>query len=237
MTELVLAVNREELHKQNILNQGLYHFKEDVIDTLNYAFVSRKFAGNKSPKAILFGSELFAQVICYMQLTNEQDQIMLFQRKSKDGILEGKWSIGVGGHVSHEDLLKYAEENHTTNMPEFFDLFYAGTMRELEEETNLDPNWLEPFADVQDFTAALKTIISTDADVTSQIHVGFPLEVRVPDHSLPDIDLDPDEFLNVSWVSKNELVAYLNAGTVEFETWTKILIESYAKEQKDDYPI
>lgn len=229
MTELVLALHRSKLTEQGIIPSGIHKIDMDSIDGAAYGLIPRHIAGNKSPSSIQLGTDHFGQVIVYMQLMNEAEQILLYQRKSKDGVLEGKWSIGVGGHVSHEDLFSKMDNDSSTHLPDFCELLMHGTYRELEEETQLNPGWFDNLVDLDEFKAAINSVIVSDLDPTSSIHIGFPMTVEVGTF-IDDIQLDPKEFLNPSWVSKNELVAYLKAGIVQFETWTKLLVEQYAQE-------
>lgn len=229
MKELVLALHRPTLAKQGIYDTGLCAFNPSELPDHDYAFLPRHLAGNKSPLSIALGFNVFGQVIAYMQLADEEGKIMLYQRKSKDGVLQGKWSIGVGGHVSHEDLIAMLDETGDTELPDFWSLVLYGTKREFLEETGLTSKWFEPFDDVDSFKGAITKVIVSDADVTSKVHIGFPMEVPLNTFK-ENLHLDEAEFLNERWLHKEELIQLLTSKEVEFETWTRILIENYMKE-------
>ena len=229
MKELVLALHRPALAAQGIYDTGLCAFNPLEIPDHDYALLPRHIAGNKTSLSVDLGFNNFGQVIAYMQLVDEEGRILLYQRKSKDGVLEGKWSIGVGGHVSHEDLITMLNESCDTDLPDFWSLLLYGTKREFLEETGLSSQWFDPFEDVYAFKNAINKVIVSDADVTSKVHIGIPIEV--PINTFKDnLHLDEDEFLNERWLSKEELINLLTCKDVEFETWSRLLIENYIKE-------
>lgn len=215
MTELVLAVNRNELDKQDVGNKGIYPFDLTKLDQQNYALLPRAYADNKSDNAVELGVH-FPQILGYFQIVNPDGRILAYQRKGKEKGLLGKWSIGVGGHVSQEDLYDVDEY-----YPSITDLIYVGATRELQEELGIDINWVEELGTVESFTEAVNSIIATFADKTSVVHVGLPLRVELPEHLYDAIKLDPAEFLNYQWLTPQEL----KLGDREWETWSELLIK------------
>lgn len=219
MTELVLAINRTELDKQDVGNDGLYNFDLSTVDQRNYALLPRTFADNKSDTAIDLGV-MFPQILGYFQIVNPDGRILAYQRKGKEKGLLGKWSIGVGGHVNQEDM--YEVEDYTgETYPDVGQLIYAGAVRELEEELGIQIGWVDELADYDSFEAAVNKILASFADKTSTVHVGIPLEVRIPEHIAETLFLDPSEFLNYQWLAPTEL----KSGDLEWETWSKLLID------------
>lgn len=215
MTELVLAVNRNELDKQDVGNKGIYPIDLTKLDQQNYALLPRAYADNKSDNAVELGVH-FPQILGYFQIVNPDGRILAYQRKGKEKGLLGKWSIGVGGHVSQEDLYDVDEY-----YPSITDLIYVGATRELQEELGIDINWVEELGTVESFTEAVNSIIATFADKTSVVHVGLPLQVELPEHLYDAIKLDPAEFLNYQWLTPQEL----KLGDREWETWSELLIK------------
>lgn len=221
MTELVLAINREQLTKQSVGTHGLYPINFNDLDPQDYAFLPRAHADCKSPAAIQLGA-MFPQILGYFQVVNPEGKILAYQRKGKEKGLFGKWSIGVGGHVSQEDL---CEHNVVTrdSYPSIQDLIFMGSQRELEEEINLDMFELEEFAGgVEDFKEQVEQVLVSMNDPTSSVHVGIPMELQLDNLAFEDIELDPSEFCNYKWMTKEEL----KASDMEFETWSKILVET-----------
>lgn len=217
MTELVLAVNREELVHARVGMQGIYKFSFKDINQRNYALLPRAFADNKSGGAVGLGT-LFPQILGYFQVMY-QGKILTYQRKGKEEGLLGKWSIGVGGHVSQEDLVTV---DYFTNesYPNISELVLSGAIREVEEELGLDSDYFPCFDDVDSFVHAADKIISTGTDLTSTVHVGIPITLELTDHAFKNIKLDPAEFLNVEWLTPDEL----RESGKEFETWTELLV-------------
>lgn len=120
MSELVLALHREVLTQQGINTlDALQPIDIYTLPDTAYAMLPRHIAGNKSVYSVELGQSHFGQVIVYMQLVNTEGEILMYQRKSKDGVLEGKWSIGIGGHVSHEDLIDLADVRNDSNLQSF----------------------------------------------------------------------------------------------------------------------
>lgn len=219
MTELVLAINRNELDKQGVGNDGLYDFELTALNQHNYALLPRSFVDNKSDTAIDLGV-MFPQILGYLQIVNPDGRILAYQRKGKEKGLLGKWSIGVGGHVSQEDFIDYASEM-MIDYPDVGELIHAGAIRELEEELGIQVGCIDELADYDSFEEAVNKILASFADKTSTVHVGIPLEVRLPEHIAETISLDPSEFLNYQWLTPTEL----KSGDREWETWSKLLID------------
>lgn len=221
MSELVLAVNREQLNKQHVGTHGLYTINFNDIDPQDYAYLPRAYADNKSTEAILLGA-MFPQILGYFQVVNPEGKILAYQRKGKEKGLFGKWSIGVGGHVSQEELFNVMET--ISNYPPIRNLIYEGAKRELEEEINLELTQLEEFAGgLTEFSEHVTQVLCSMNDATSSVHVGIPMEIELDKYCYENIKLDPAEFCNFKWMTKEELKA---SGLV-FETWSQILVDSY----------
>lgn len=220
MTELVLAINRSELDKQDVGNNGLYKFDLSALGKQNYALLPRAFVDNKSDTAVDLGV-MFPQILGYFQIVNPDGRVLAYQRKGKEKGLLGKWSIGVGGHVSQEDLYEIMD-NTGEDYPDVGQLIFAGAIRELEEELGIQTGWIDVLADYDSFEEAVTKILSSFADKTSTVHVGLPLEVELPEHIYDSINLDPSEFLNYQWLTPQEL----KSGDREWETWSQILINT-----------
>ena len=219
MTELVLAINRNQLIQQGIDSTGLHDFDMSIVVTNDYALLSRDFADNKSEKAILLGS-IFPQILGYFQIVRPDGRILCYQRKGKEKGLLGKWSLGVGGHVSQEDL--YEVESETGDeIPDLAALVYSGALREIHEELGITPEWIEELGDLDSFTEAANKILATMVDPTSSVHVGLPVRLHLPEHIYDAMKLDPAEFLNYQWLTEAEI----KSGDREWETWSQLLIK------------
>ena len=219
MTELVLAINRSQLVQQGIDSTGLHDFDMEAVLPTDYALLPRDFADNKSEKAILLGS-IFPQILGYFQIMSPDERILCYQRKGKEKGLLGKWSLGVGGHVSQEDL--YEVESETGDeIPDLATLVYSGALREIHEELGIVPEWIEELGDIEAFKEAANKILATMVDPTSSVHVGLPMQLHLPEHIYDSLHLDPKEFLNYQWLTEAEI----KSGDREWETWSQLLIK------------
>ena len=202
-TEYVLAIPRTELTKQNVGTNGIYDFNLNAVQQDLIAFLPRDLVDNKSDTSIEIG-KLLPQILGYFQITDSDGRILTYRRKGKEKGLLGKYSIGVGGHVDIND--SYNVGMNLRNLVEF------GSERELGEEINLTEFIFNP-----------TKIISTYVDPTSTVHVGLPQEIHIDEKG--ELEYSDDEFPGVEWYTKEELKEL--SKTVEFETWSQLLIDSY----------
>lgn len=219
MTELVLAINAEELKHRGMNPTGLVDIDLSSLDQQNYAFLPRSFADNKSEAAVTLG-KMFPQILGYFQIVNHEGRILCYQRKGKEKGLLGKWSLGVGGHVSQEDLYESMDETYET-FPDITDIIYRGAFRELNEELGINPEHTDELESSENFAENADKLLYSHADVTSSVHVGLPMKVQLTEYLFDMIKLDKSEFLNYQWLLPSEL----NDGR-EWETWSKLLIEA-----------
>lgn len=214
MSELVLAINRDELNGYGVVDLDL-----SQINGQNYAFLPRDFADNKSHGAVALGY-IMPQILGYFQFVNDEGQYFAYQRKGKEKGLFGQWSIGIGGHVSQEDLFDVYE--HTDeDYPDIATLIYAGALRELQEEVGIDARWFSEFNSVDDFIGAVECALVSNTTVTSSVHVGIPLTINVSSFT-DQMEFDPAEFCNYKWVTVEEL----QTNVEQYEDWSQMLIKT-----------
>ena len=160
------------------------------------------------------------QILGYFQFVNDEGQYFAYQRKGKEKGLFGQWSIGIGGHVSQEDLFDVRE--HTDeDYPDIATLIYAGALRELQEEVGIDARWFSEFNSVDDFIEAVDRALVSNTTVTSAVHVGIPLTINVSSF-IDQMNLDPAEFCNFKWVTVEELQTNVD----QYEDWSQMLIKT-----------
>ena len=206
MNELVLAVSREALDVGT--ESGIFPIDLNSIDSEAYALLPRHIADNKSDSSVALG-KLFPQILGYVQLINEQGEILSYARKGKEKGLHGLRSIGVGGHVSHEELVTAIyRSDEPTQLPKLTELIQLGLRRELLEEVGID---------IGTYMEANQLLVS-DSNVTSQVHVGLSMQLHVPEYG---ISLDASEFLDARWISVEELKATVDI----YEPWSQLIIE------------
>lgn len=207
MNELVLAVSRDALDVGT--TSGIFPIDLNSIDSEAYALLPRHIADNKSDSSVALG-KLFPQILGYVQLVNEQGEILSYARKGKEKGLHGLRSIGVGGHVSHEELVTaiYRSDN-PTQLPKLTELIQLGLRRELLEEVGID---------IGTFMEANQLLVS-DSNITSQVHVGLPMQLNVIEAA---IILEESEFLDTRWITIEELKATEDI----YEPWSQLLIQN-----------
>ena len=206
MNELVLAVSREALDVGT--ESGIFPIDLNSIDSEAYALLPRHIADNRSDSSVVLG-KLFPQILGYVQLVNEQGEILSYARKGKEKGLHGLRSIGVGGHVSHEELITAIyRSDEPTQLPKLTELIQLGLRRELLEEVDID---------IGTYMEANQLLVS-DSNITSQVHVGLPMQLNVKES---DISLDESEFLDARWISVEELKATVDI----YEPWSQLIIQ------------
>lgn len=207
MNELVLAVSREALDVGT--TSGIFPIDLNSIDSEAYALLPRHIADNKSDSSVELG-KLFPQILGYVQLVNEQGEILSYARKGKEKGLHGLRSIGVGGHVSHEELVTAIyRSDEPMQLPKLTELIQLGLRRELLEEVGID---------IGTFMEANQLLVS-DSNITSQVHVGLPMQLNVIEAS---IILEESEFLDARWITIEELKATEDI----YEPWSQLLIQN-----------
>lgn len=207
MNELVLAVSRDALDVGTA--SGIFPIDLNSIDSEAYALLPRHIADNKSDSSVALG-KLFPQILGYVQLVNEQGEILSYARKGKEKGLHGLRSIGVGGHVSHEELVTaiYRSDN-PMQLPKLTELIQLGLRRELLEEVGID---------IGTFMEANQLLVS-DSNITSQVHVGLPMQLNVIEAA---IILEESEFLDARWITIEELKATEDI----YEPWSQLIIQN-----------
>ena len=207
MNELVLAVSRDALDVGT--TSGIFPIDLNSIDSEAYALLPRHIADNKSDSSVELG-KLFPQILGYVQLVNEQGEILSYARKGKEKGLHGLRSIGVGGHVSHEELVTAIyRSDEPMQLPKLTELIQLGLRRELLEEVGID---------IGTYMEANQLLVS-DSNITSQVHVGLPMQLNVVES---DIILEESEFLDARWISVEELKATVDI----YEPWSQLIIQN-----------
>lgn len=226
--ELVLALSRTEIAKQDITTNGVFDFDLSEVDQQAYAWLPRHIADDKKTAESLNNATalgmLFPQILGYFQIMDEHGAILCYQRKGKEPGHHGKWSLGVGGHVSQEDLMIAYESGSQQDYPNLSELVLIGARRELKEEINLNVRWFDELGSIHMFDSCANKLLHTYIDATSTMHVGLPMELVLPDHLIESLTLDPEEFINAKWLTKEGLAQ--NTDMI-FEPWSQLLIEQF----------
>lgn len=138
------------------------------------------------------------QIIPYLIVRNG-DRCMLFQRTGagREGRLHGLFSIGVGGHISKDDVAGAD------------DAVAAGLRRELEEELHVDGEW----------SARLVGVLNDDDNAVGQVHFGLVHLVDVPSGA---VAIRETERLTGRLAALDEVRAFYP----QMETWSQLVLDS-----------
>lgn len=163
----------------------------------------------------------YKQIIPYLMLqrgTGDQTRVLCYQRRTKhtEKRLGGLWSVGFGGHI---EPLDRDQDTVATN-----GLVLATAMREMEEETGLNPG-----------AGALSLIgfINSDSEDVSSVHFGVVFKVDLD--GLSESDAQIMELVSAQaephqarWIPVNELKGVTGTGMGpdggSFEDWSRIAV-------------
>lgn len=147
----------------------------------------------------------YKQIIPYVVIVNEKNEILTYQRSAKGGEnrLHNMYSIGVGGHLDENK-----ENQHETGMEVYLD----GMIREVEEEIGIKTNR-------DDFQ--IKATIYDDSNAVGKVHFGVVSFLRVDSKEFMH-DGEMDVLINREFLSLEELSNRHDS----LENWSKIIVEN-----------
>jgi len=143
------------------------------------------------------------QIIPY-QIIRQKGKILCYKRTKASGEprLREKWSVGIGGHVNHEDAL---------NTDQTFEILSNGTQRELTEELEWGDTILEPIT--------FGLIYDTSNDV-GKVHFGVVIVIEILDKKEDLPKLKEDALAELAWLEPKEALELPN-----LENWSRMVLE------------
>jgi predicted NUDIX family phosphoesterase len=189
--EEVLVVERGLIERIGMF-QGLMLATERYLPVLlnprNYRFVARQKAE---------GDDTLKQLIPYFLICHG-DRIWCYVRgkKSGEGRLVSKASIGIGGHINHLD------ENL------FEDIYSRAAVRELEEEVMVPPG----------YTHKIVGLLNDDLTPVGRVHLGVIHVLRAPG---PDVRKREGVITDSGFRTRSELQAM----HAIMESWSQICLD------------
>jgi predicted NUDIX family phosphoesterase len=170
-----------------------YIKKLELLDTINsYGVFLRR--------AHVEYNETFKQIIPYI-LAVKDGEVFTMRRIKGDARLVGQGSIGIGGHI---DLVDSEQE----------DIIYAGLMRELHEEVNIDENSIE--------SIDLLGTIYDPSNAVGRDHLGLVFALNLNDKN---ITVKETESLKGGFYPIERLKNPVD-DNIKMETWSQIIIDS-----------
>jgi predicted NUDIX family phosphoesterase len=206
--EHVLVVPTSVFHEVGHF-QGFHHDAEKYLSAL-----LRPEWMSYRPRNEMEQDPSFKQLIPYV----------LFRHRAREGanrsvcLLPRKWSraksrlhrkrsVGIGGHISSEDVL-------TDNLT---DVYREGLRRELAEEVQI----------ATEYTEACVGIINDDQTDVGRVHLGI---VHLFDVLAPHVVAREDDIADGRFVSIDELLAQRD----QFETWSQICLDALFGGERSD---
>ncbi|HAZ63082.1 MAG TPA: hypothetical protein DCZ72_05660 [Armatimonadetes bacterium] len=174
-------------------------------------------AGKYRARAEAETNEAWRQVIPYVLLRAANGTYFTYRRlpASGESRLVGRHSLGVGGHLNDEFGAERYSYDANILRP---NTFAAGVQRELDEE-------LVWPADAPRGTLSLMGFLALSETPVDRVHVGAVLRLEVTAAARAAVDVrETDKLAAVGWLAPAELRAL--AGRVEFEGWTRALLDA-----------
>jgi predicted NUDIX family phosphoesterase len=154
------------------------------------------------PRAQAEEDESYKQLIPYVIFTHKT-KILCYTRtkKSGEGRLRSKNSIGFGGHINDLDGASVR------------DAYQAGIRREMEEELVFDGN-----LDYLNFVGC----IYDDSNDVGRVHFGM---VYVLELDSPEVDTSDPSITDLRWLSTADLIDVRD----RLENWSQMIVDSLGK--------
>jgi predicted NUDIX family phosphoesterase len=197
--EHVLVVPTSVFHEVGHF-QGFHHDVEKYLSAL-----LRPEWMSYRPRNEMEQDPSFKQLIPYVLFRHRagegQTDLFAYCRGSGQGEsrLHRKRSVGIGGHISSEDVL-------TDNLT---DVYREGLRRELAEEVQIET----------EYTECCVGIINDDQTDVGRVHLGI---VHIFDVVTPRVVAREDDISDGRFLSISELLAQRE----QFETWSQICLEA-----------
>lgn len=158
------------------------------------------------PRSTVEGDPGFKQLIPYMifSYADVDGTVRLFQYVRGKGMgesrLHSKRSVGVGGHISQEDLGNFSNGH---------DVYREGMLRELQEEVVLGSGYSEKCVG----------LINDDETEVGRVHLGI---VHCFQMDEPRVESNEPDLIESGFIPVTEMLRDLSG----FESWSAICIES-----------
>jgi predicted NUDIX family phosphoesterase len=182
------------------------------------SFVERWMA--EKDKAIL---QIIPYIVCY-----DDDYVFTYSRKSGgEKRLEGKKSLGIGGHVNihdkHVKVSNVESELAKITSPNTWDIVINGAVREASEELDIDELYVrENLVQIGTMYTPNDGTGEKDGDVTtlakvSEVHMAVIYKLKVP----RDTTIKEGEgMINPNFEQKDSISAD------EFEFWSQLIVDN-----------
>ncbi|MDR1923609.1 MAG: phosphoesterase [Planctomycetaceae bacterium] len=208
MEENVLVIPVELFHRLGYFNgfsREVARYRDELLSPDNVSF---------RPRSEVETDLGFKQLIPYMIFSyiDSDGQIQLFQYVRGKGMgeqrLHSKRSVGVGGHISSEDLGVACGSGVVGSV----DFYREGMLRELREEVVVGASFRE----------SCVGLINDDRTEVGSVHLGI---VHLFELDAPLVQSNEKDLIESGFVPVKEMLKDLS----QFESWSSICIESLFK--------
>lgn len=193
MIRRVACINRRDLKTE--------YQKEKLILVSNLNDLEDDFKNMQfGEKNELEQNENFKQIIPYVILKNQFNQIAIYQRQGTEKRLHGLWSAGFGGHI--EDY-EYKESQKITT------LLKESAVRELREE----------FSNNEWYKLNFEGVINEELTKVGRTHIALVFSTKVNEILFES----SEEISQIKWIDIEDLSLY------QMELWSEMAIELISK--------
>ncbi len=189
MIRKVACIDRKDLKPEYLVNNYIREFTDTVIESDFSKLVFRA-------KDEVEQNENFKQIIPYVVLINEKNQLALYQRRGNEERLHGLWSAGFGGHI--EDF-EYVEGINVKT------LIQDSALRELQEE----------YSTQEDYEINFEGIINEEDTKVGRTHIALVYSTHVRSVNFQS----SDEIETIKWVDFDD------ANNFSKELWSDMAIK------------
>ena len=212
--QVLITANRPSIHYST---GDYFHFQpggneawiDEVLQTVQ--FVDRWMAEQDATTL---------QIIPYVILMAPDHKVFSYQRRGGgEKRLDGKHSIGVGGHVNKVDRRRVPGTKKGSKSIGWGTV-EAGALREITEETHIDPRWVK---EKLRMVGTIYTPVLGEADVSKpgptagQVHIGIVYVLPIDSEVV--MVKEEDQFANYRFVNKP-------SDLDKYERWSQLVFQN-----------
>lgn len=235
---LILCIKRDSI--SSLFNQKISLIKKEKIN-FNSNFMNAKYLF--LPREEVENKPEYKQLIPYIIIIDNNDNILLYERAGKEKRLHGLYSCGIGGHIDIEDTneinelknilrsLNFDTDNFyknwfNLNMEVLQKIIYHCAIREIYEETGIIVKENNNGSMTETFDKTHKNLefiglINEDESSVGNVHLGLVYIYKIGDLKKTKIEPKDNEIKkHIFCKSSNILERFTN-----LELWSKLALE------------
>ena len=235
---LILCIKRDSI--SSLFNQKISLIKKEKID-FNSNFMNAKYFF--LPREEVENKPEYKQLIPYIIIIDNNDNVLLYERSGKEKRLHGLYSCGIGGHIDIEDTneinelknilrsLNFDTDNFyknwlNLNMEVLQKIIYHCAIREIYEETGIIVKENNNGSMTETFDKTHKNLefiglINEDESSVGNVHLGLVYIYKIGDLKKTKIEPKDNEIKKYIFCkSSNIFERFTN-----LELWSKLALE------------